>query len=68
MPGLIGGRSFLSIACELLASAFWAGNLSITFPIARVLFEADVLHTTVAREIDGLKSKIRSYQESLQKF
>ena len=68
MPGLIGELSFFPIACKLLDSDFGAGNLSITFPIARVLFEGDVLHTTVAREIDGLTSKIRSYQESLQKF
>ena len=61
-------KIFFSIACALLVSAFWAGNLSITFPIVRVLFEGDDLHTTVEREIDGLKSEIRGYQESLQKL
>jgi len=61
-------RIFFSIACALLVSAFWAGNLSITFPIVRVLFEGDDLHTTVEREIDDLKTEIRGYQESLQQL
>ena len=55
----------LSIVCALLVSAFWSLNLSITFPIVRVLFEGDSLHANVDREISELKAEIQSYQQNL---
>ena len=44
-------KIILSIVCALLVSAFWSLNLSITFPIVRVLFQGDSLHVNVDREI-----------------
>jgi ATP-binding cassette, subfamily B, bacterial MsbA len=61
-------RIFLSILCALFVSAFWAGNLSITFPIVRILFEGDSLHANVNREIDGLREEIRGYRESIARL
>ncbi len=55
----------LSIVCALLVSAFWSLNLSITFPIVRVLFEGDSLHANVDREISELKAEIQGYQQNL---
>ena len=55
----------LSIVCALLVSAFWSLNLSITFPIVRVLFEGDSLHANVDREISELKTEIQGYQQNL---
>lgn len=57
----------LSVICALAVSAFWSLNLSITFPIVRVLFEGDSLHANVDREIDSLKAEIQEYQTSLAK-
>ncbi len=58
-------RVALSILCALLVSAFWSLNLSITFPIVRVLFEGDSLHANVDSEITELKAEIREYRNSL---
>jgi subfamily B ATP-binding cassette protein MsbA len=55
----------MSIGCALLVSVFWSMNLSITFPIVRVLFESGSLHETVNLEIEGLKEEIRGYRESI---
>lgn len=57
---------FFSIICALLVSAFWSMNLSITFPIVRVLFNGDTLHETVDREIEELRAEIREYRSSLE--
>lgn len=58
-------KIIFSIVCALLVSAFWSLNLSITFPIVRVLFEGDSLHANVDREIADLKSEIQGYQQNL---
>ncbi len=58
-------RILMSIGCALLVSVFWSMNLSITFPIVRVLFESGSLHETVNLEIEGLKEEIRGYRESI---
>ncbi|MBL8817878.1 MAG: ABC transporter ATP-binding protein [Planctomyces sp.] len=54
---------FFSIACALFVSAFWSLNLSITFPIVRVLFEGDSLHANVDREILEMKKEIEGYRQ-----
>lgn len=58
-------KIILSIICALLVSAFWSLNLSITFPIVRVLFQGDSLHVNVDREISELKVEIQGYQKNL---
>ncbi|MCA9035099.1 MAG: ABC transporter ATP-binding protein [Planctomycetaceae bacterium] len=55
-------RVVLSILCALFVSAFWSLNLSITFPIVRVLFEGDNLHENVDKEIAELKTEISGYE------
>lgn len=56
-------RLFLSVACAVLISALWSLNLSITFPIVRVLFENDSLHANADREIAALKTEIADYRQ-----
>ncbi|HIK95318.1 MAG TPA: ABC transporter ATP-binding protein, partial [Planctomycetes bacterium] len=51
-------RVFLSVICAFLISALWAVNLSITYPIVRVLFENDSLHAYVDTEIEGIEAEI----------
>ena len=58
-------RVVLSVLCALFVSLFWSLNLSITFPIVRVLFEGDDLHANVDREIAELKTEIQGYQSVL---
>lgn len=59
-------RLFLSVACAVLVSAFWSLNLSITFPVVRVLFDDESLHANVDREIDSLKAEISRQKEHLE--
>ncbi|MCA9060835.1 MAG: hypothetical protein KDA85_20120, partial [Planctomycetaceae bacterium] len=59
-------RMFLSILCAIAVSAFWSLNLSITFPIVRVLFADDSLHAYADREIGNLKSDLATLDEQLQ--
>ncbi len=56
-------RLFLSVLCAVLVSALWSLNLSITFPIVRVLFENDSLHANLDREIETLKAEIAGHKE-----
>ena len=58
-------RVVLSILCALFVSAFWSLNLSITFPIVKVLFEGDNLHDNVDREIVELKLEIQGYRDAI---
>ena len=51
-------RVFLSVICAILISALWALNLSVTYPIVRVLFENDSLHAYVNTEIEGIEAEI----------
>ncbi|MCA9066290.1 MAG: ABC transporter ATP-binding protein, partial [Planctomycetaceae bacterium] len=58
-------RMFLSILCAVLVSAFWSMNLSITFPVVRVLFADDSLHSYADREIRTLQADITQLDEQL---
>ena len=39
----------LSVVCAIIVSVFWALNLSIAFPVVKVLFQNDSLHGYVDR-------------------
>ncbi|MCP4172613.1 MAG: ABC transporter ATP-binding protein [Fuerstiella sp.] len=60
-------RIFLSVICAVLISALWSLNLSITYPIVRVLFENDSLHAYVDTEIDGIEAEIEELSGLLRK-
>ena len=48
----------LSVVCALIVSVFWAMNLSIAFPVVKVLFQNDSLHDFVDQEISRLQASI----------
>ena len=54
-------RIFLSVICAVLVSTLWSLNLSITYPIVRVLFENDSLHAYVDTEIDNIEVEIEKF-------
>ena len=56
----------LSVLCALIVSAFWALNLSIAFPVVKVLFQNDSLHEFVDTEIAIRQSSISELSASLQ--
>ena len=56
----------LSVLCALIVSAFWALNLSIAFPVVKVLFQNDSLHEFVDSEIAIRQSSISELSASLQ--
>ena len=49
----------LSVICAVIVSAFWALNLSIVFPVVKVLFQNDSLHGFVDSEIATLEKSIQ---------
>jgi ATP-binding cassette, subfamily B, bacterial MsbA len=58
-------RILMSGVCAVLISALWSLNLSITYPIVRVLFENDSLHAYVDTEIVGIETQIEKLSEVL---
>jgi len=56
----------LSVICALIVSAFWALNLSIAFPVVKVLFQNDSLHEFVDSEIATRQTAISELSASLQ--
>jgi len=48
----------LSVVCAVIVSAFWALNLSIAFPVVKVLFQNDSLHDYVDSEIASMEAAI----------
>ena len=48
----------LSVICAVIVSLFWAVNLSIAFPIVKVLFENDSIHAYVDSEIAKYETEI----------
>ncbi|MEZ6060415.1 MAG: ABC transporter ATP-binding protein [Planctomycetaceae bacterium] len=52
-------RLILSVICAMLVSVLWSMNLSITFPVVRVLFVDDSLHSYVDGQISSYKADIR---------
>jgi subfamily B ATP-binding cassette protein MsbA len=57
----------LSVVCALIVSAFWALNLSIAFPVVKVLFQNDSLHAYVDNEILSLEKSISEDTSALEK-
>ncbi|MEZ6131724.1 MAG: ABC transporter ATP-binding protein [Planctomycetaceae bacterium] len=58
-------RLGLSVFCAVMISLLWSLNLSITFPIVKVLFENDSLHTFVDQEIERIDEEIAEYSHTL---
>jgi subfamily B ATP-binding cassette protein MsbA len=56
----------VSIVCAVIVSAFWALNLSIAFPVVKVLFQNDSLHSYVESEIQSLEKTIQEDSASLE--
>jgi subfamily B ATP-binding cassette protein MsbA len=56
----------LSVVCALIVSAFWALNLSIAFPVVKVLFQNDSLHEFVDTEIATRQTTIAQLSDSLE--
>ena len=56
----------LSVICAVIVSMFWAVNLSIAFPIVKVLFENDSIHAYVASEIEKCETEIQKEGETLK--
>ena len=50
----------LSVVCAIILSAFWALNLSIAFPVVKVLFQNDSLHSYVDKEISRITEEIQT--------
>ena len=62
-------RMFLwSIACAAIVSVFWAMNLSIAFPIVKVLFQNGSLQSYVESRIGELDAEIRQETAALQQL
>lgn len=59
-------RFLLSVVCAIIVSAFWALNLSIAFPVVKVLFQNDSLHAYVDNEITALETTIREDTAALE--
>ena len=57
----------LSVVCAIIVSAFWALNLSIAFPVVKVLFQNDSLHAYVDSEIQSLEKSIPEDTAALDK-
>jgi len=58
-------RFALSVFCAVTISLLWSLNLSITFPIVKVLFENDSLHTYVEQDIERVNQQIADYSNTL---
>ena len=56
----------LSVICAVMVSMFWAVNLSIAFPVVKVLFENDSIHAYVAEEIGKCETEIQKENEALK--
>lgn len=52
----------LSAFCALAISFFWAANLSATFPVMKLLFKGESLHSFVDAEIEDTQKKIDAEQ------
>ncbi|MFO0429421.1 MAG: ABC transporter ATP-binding protein [Planctomyces sp.] len=56
----------LSVVCALIVSFFWAINLSIAFPVVKVLFQNDSLHSYMESEIAALEKSIAQDTATLE--
>ncbi|MFN9717769.1 MAG: ABC transporter ATP-binding protein [Planctomycetota bacterium] len=55
----------LSVICAIIVSLFWAMNLSIAFPVVKVLFQNDSLHAYVDAEIAALEASNQKVEAEL---
>lgn len=60
------GKIALSVVCAVIISILWSLNLSVTFPMVRVLFQGDTLQAYVDNEIVDLRGEIDDYSASLE--
>jgi subfamily B ATP-binding cassette protein MsbA len=58
----------LSVVCAVIVSLFWAMNLSIAFPVVKVLFQNDSLHEFVDQEISRLQAAIDADTAALERL
>lgn len=59
---------FMSVACAVIVSFLWAVNLSVAFPIVKVLFENDSLHAYIDQQISDNQAAIVQENSELQKL
>jgi len=59
---------YLSVGCAVMVSLLWAVNLSVAFPIVKVLFENDSLHTYVDDQIAEYQAGIDLENAELRKL
>lgn len=58
----------MSVMCAVGVSLFWTLNLSIVFPVVKVLFQNGSLHEYVDVEIAGLEGEIQEHSTNLEKI
>jgi subfamily B ATP-binding cassette protein MsbA len=59
---------FMSIGCAIVVSFLWALNLSVAFPVIKVLFENGSLHGHVDSTIAEYETTIATESEQLRKL
>lgn len=59
---------YLSIGCAVMVSLLWAVNLSVAFPIVKVLFESDSLHSYIEGQIAQEQQEIARENSELEKL
>ena len=61
-------RVALSIGCAIMISLLWAGNLSSTMPIVRVLFDDQNMQEYIGSEIETVKAEIDQRTAALERY
>lgn len=59
---------FMSVGCAVVVSVLWALNLSVAFPVVKVLFENDSLHGYVDQQIATCQANIDKENAELRKL
>ena len=59
---------FMSVGCAIVVSFLWAMNLSVAFPVIKVLFQNDSLHAYVDATIADCEKTIANENAGLQKL
>ena len=61
-------KLFLSFVFAAFVAFLWGANLSIVFPVVKVLLQREGLHTYVERQIEQTQQEINKLQEDLTGF
>jgi subfamily B ATP-binding cassette protein MsbA len=61
-------RVILSVFCAIAISLLWAGNLSSTMPIVRVLFDNQNLHQFVTQDMAKTEANLEQRRVDIEKF